>query len=149
MKDMIIISDTPLSKNNLSDLLIKEFKNLSVAENTEQRLYIKRKSSGLEIFYTPADTLEKFKEEMGEETYSAIPNKDSYLTNISVTDSAVAKRVVAVIKNNFGEVWIDDDDYDWLGKASDFLKSKHQEKAESQTLSDNARKSREMDSNRK
>ncbi len=145
MKDLIIISDNPLSKNNLSGLLIEEFKNLGVGENTEQHLYIKRKSSGLEVYYTPKDTLEKCREEMGEETYARIPNKESYLTNISVSDSTIAKKVVALIKDNFGDVWIDDDDYEWFGKASDFLQSDHQEKREATTLADNARKSKELD----
>lgn len=133
MRDMILITNVSLSRNNLTPILINEFKKLNVLDDDEDHLYLKTKSTGLEIYYTPEDRVsDEDYASVSQKIIEKLPNKEAYTTSISCTSAAMAKRIVDVISKNFPGTYVDDDDYDWFGTAEEFLASKHQEIADAE-----------------
>ena len=121
MRDLIIISDKPITHDSIADLVKEEFKNYPVWSDTQDLLYIKKKCSGFEIEFSPNDILSD-PECMMDETVDRCPNKNAYLTNLSYTTPNIAKRIIRLIINEFGNMWIQsDEDDDWFGTAQEFL----------------------------
>ncbi|MCQ2773034.1 MAG: hypothetical protein MJ238_07185 [Bacilli bacterium] len=128
MRDLVIYSDQALSKESVAALLKNELKSLTVLDDSESHLYIKKKGEGIEIDYTPDDKVSD-PDSFCEDIIDLLPNKNAFISSISCTGVKIAKRVVRVLLGHFSNVYIEDD-YGWFGKGEDFLLSDHQEKAD-------------------
>ena len=121
MRDLIIISDKPITYDSIADLVKKEFKSYPLLCDTKDLIYMKKKCSGFELEFSPNDILSD-PECMMDETVDRCPNKDAYLTNLNYTTPDIAKRIIRLIVNNFGNMWIQsDEDDDWFGTAQEFI----------------------------
>ena len=121
MKDLIIISDKPITYESISDLVKKEFKTYPLLNDTTDLIYMKRGRSGFELEFSPIDVLDD--PECGmEDTIDRCPNKKAYLTNIHYSNCEVAKRILNLIKDMFGEMYIQSDEYDnWFGTVQEYI----------------------------
>ena len=121
MKDLIIISDKPITHDSIADLIKTEFKSYPLLNDDQDYMYMKKKCSGFEIEFSPNDILSD-PECMMDETVDRCPNKNAYLTNVHYTTPEIAKRIIRLIINNFGNMWVQsDEDDDWFGTAQEFL----------------------------
>ena len=102
------------SKMNSKVILLNDSKDL---------IYMKKKSSGFELEFSPNDILSN-PDCMMDDTIDKCPNKNAYLTNLSYTTIDLAKRIIKLIEPLFGNMWIQsDEDDDWFGTAKEFLES--------------------------
>ena len=121
MKDLIIITDKPITYDTIAPLIKKEFKNYPFWNDDSNLIYVKKKMSGFELEFTPNDILSDPECSM-DETVDRCPNKNAYLTNLNYTSVPIAKRIISLIINNYGNMWIQsDEDDDWFGTAQEFL----------------------------
>lgn len=121
MKDLIILTDNPIRNEICSTILINKFKNKLVLNNDSESLYIKKSSSGFELWFSPNDQLDNPKCMMGD-TIEKCPNKKAYLTNLSYTSKAIASSIISTLKPLFGNMWVQsDEDDDWFGTADEFI----------------------------
>ena len=121
MKDLIIISDKPITYESISDLVKKEFKSYPLLNDSPDLIYMKKGNRGFELEFSPSDVLDD--PECGmEATIDRCPNKKAYLTNLNYTNCEVAKRILNLIKDMFGEMYIQSDEYDdWFGTAQEYI----------------------------
>ncbi len=121
MRDLIIISDRPITHDSIADLIKAEFRNYPLLADTQEYIYMKKKCSGFEIEFSPNDILSD-PECMMDETVDRCPNKNAYLTNLNYTSPEIAKRIICIIEPLFGNMWIQsDEDDDWFGTAKEFV----------------------------
>ena len=121
MKDLIIITDKPITYASVIDIIKLEFKQYPFWSDDEDLIYLKKKNSGFELEFTPNDILSD-PECMMDDTVDKCPNKDAYLTNLHYTSIDIAKRLIRLIITKFGSMWIQsDEDDDWFGTAQEFI----------------------------
>jgi len=121
MRDLIIISDKPITYESISNIVKEEFKTYPLLTDTKDLIYMKKKGSGFELEFSPNDILSD-PECMMDDTVDRCPNKNAYLTNLSYTSVDIAKRIIRLIEPLFGNMWIQsDEDDDWFGTARDFI----------------------------
>ena len=121
MKDLIILTDKPITYESIINIIKQEFKNYDFITDTDELLYVKKKSSGFELEFTPNDILSD-PENMMDDTIERCSNKNAYLTNLNYTSVSIAKRIISLILNNYGNLWIQsDEDDDWFGTGEEFL----------------------------
>ena len=59
---------------------------------------------------------------MMDDTVDKCPNKEAYLTNLNYTSTDIAKRIIKLLIENYGNMWIQsDEDDDWFGTAQEFI----------------------------
>lgn len=137
MRDLILITQRPLTDELVHGILAKTFTAFDVLDSSPDHLLMKSKKNGIEIYFTPDDTLSDPQNMMGEETINSVPCHFQYLTNVSYTGASIAKTLVKSLQEEIGEFWIDDDDFEWLGSSNDFLTSNHQEEKEKAIIAHN------------
>jgi hypothetical protein len=77
--------------------------------------------SGFELELSPNDKLND-PECMMDETIDRCPNKEAFLTNLNYTSISISKRIIKLILNNYGNMWIQSYEADdWFGTAQEFL----------------------------
>jgi len=121
MRDLIILTDKPITYESINQIIKKEFKSYPLLNDSHNLIYIKKKCSGFELELSPNDILSD-PECMMDDTVDRCPNKEAYLTNLSYTSIPIAKRIIKLIINNYGNMWIQSDEADdWFGTAQEFL----------------------------
>ena len=121
MRDLIILTDKPITYESIIDVIRKKFKKNNFYRDDEDLIYIKKKSSGFELELTPNDILDD-PNNMMDDTIERCPNKKAYLTNLNYSTLYIAKKVISLIINNYGSMWIQsDEDDDFFGTAQEFL----------------------------
>ena len=121
MKDLIIISDKPITYESISDLIKNEFKAYQLLNDTPDLIYMKKGRLGFELELSPNDILDDPESDM-EDVIDKCPNKKGYLTNLSYTNCKVSKRILNIIKDMFGNMWIQSDEYDdWFGTVGEYI----------------------------
>lgn len=121
MRDLIILTDKPITYESIIDVIRKKFKKYNFYRDDEDLIYIKKKSSGFELELTPNDILDD-PNNMMDDTIERCPNKKAYLTNLNYSTLYIAKKVISLIINNYGSMWIQsDEDDDFFGTAQEFL----------------------------
>ena len=121
MKDLIIISDKPITYESISDLIKSEFKGYPILNDDVDLIYIKKRNRGFELEFSPNDVLDNPECYM-EDIIDRFPNKKAYLTNLHYTNCEIAKRIINIIKDMFGNMWIQSDEYDdWFGTAQEYI----------------------------
>lgn len=89
--------------------------------NYSQDLTHIKRCSGFELELSPNDIL-RDPECMMDDTVDRCPNKEAFLTNLHYTSIPIAKRIIKLIINNYGNMWIQSDEADdWFGTAQEFL----------------------------
>lgn len=137
MRDLILITKTPLTSESIFNILKTAFPSFKVLDLHTDHLLMKSKTQGFEIYFTPDDVLSDPANMMGDETIAKVPSCFQFLTNIGYTSASIAKKLIISIQNEIGDFWIDDDDFEWLGSSKDFLVSNHQETKEQEIISHN------------
>lgn len=137
MRDLILITQKPLTNESIFNALKMAFPSLNVLDSSIDHLLMKSKKQGFEFYFTPNDILSDPANMMGDETISKVPSEFQYLTNVSYTSAYIVKKLVLSLQNELGEFWIDDDDFEWLGSSKDFLLSDYQESKEQEIISHN------------
>jgi len=137
MRDLILITKTPITSDSVLPILKEAFSSLNVLDSSLDHLLMKSKNTGFEIDFTPQDVLSDPKNMMGDETINKVPSAFQYLTNVGYTSAFIVKKLVMTLQNEIGEFWIDDDDFEWLGSSKDFLISDHQEIKEKEIVAHN------------
>lgn len=123
MRDLIIISDKPITYESIADIIKNEFKTYPLLNDSKDLIYMKKKCSGFELEFSPNDILCD-PECMMDDTVDRCPNKNAYLTNLNYTTPDIAKRIIRLIEPLFGNMWIQsDEDDDWFGTAKEFIDS--------------------------
>ncbi len=121
MKDLIILTDKPITHDSCTNEIKNTFKSLILRADTDDYLYLKKSNHGFEIWFSPEDVLDDPKSMM-EETIERCPNKKAYLTNISYTSINIAAKIVSLLKPHYGNMWIQsDEEDDWFGTADEFI----------------------------
>ncbi len=121
MKDLIIITDKPITYESISDIVKNEFKSYPIWNDDQDLIYMKRGRKGFELEFSPNDVLDDPECEM-DETVDRVPNKKAYLTNLHYTNCEIAKRILKLIKDMFGNMWIQSSEYDdWFGTAQEYI----------------------------
>ena len=123
MKDLIILTDKPITYNSINSIIKNEFKTYPLLNDDEHLIYMKKSCSGFELELSPNDKLND-PECMMDDTVDRCPNKEAFLTNLNYTSVSIAKRIIKLIINNYGNMWIQSDEADdWFGTAQDFLEN--------------------------
>ena len=121
MRDLIILTDEPITYESINKIIKKEFKSYPLLNDDTHLIYMKKKYSGFELELSPNDILSD-PECMMDDTVDRCPNKEAFLTNLSYTSIPIAKRIIKLIINNYGNMWIQSDEADdWFGTAQEFL----------------------------
>ena len=121
MKDLIILTDKPITSESCSNLIKNIFKKLLVRNDNQEILYMKKEGIGFELWFTPKDVLDD-PDCLMEDTIDKCPNKKAFLTNLSYTSKNVARKIIEVLEPLYGNMWIQSDEEDnWFGTASDFI----------------------------
>lgn len=121
MKDLIILTDKPITYNSCSEMIKNDFKNLILRTDLEDYIYFKKSGAGFEIWFSPNDVLDNPENMMGD-TIERCPNKKAFLTNVSYTSRTIASKIVSLLKPLYGNMWIQsDEEDDWFGTADDFI----------------------------
>ena len=121
MRDLIILTDEPITYESINKIIKKEFKSYPLLNDDTHLIYMKKKYSGFELELSPNDILSN-PECMMDDTVDRCPNKEAFLTNLSYTSIPIAKRIIKLIINNYGNMWIQSDEADdWFGTAQEFL----------------------------
>jgi len=121
MKDLIILTDKPITYDSINQIIKTEFKSYPLLNDDSNLIYMKKSCSGFELELSPNDKLND-PECMMDDTMDKCPNKDAYLTNLNYTSVSIAKRIIRLIINNYGNMWIQSDEADdWFGTAQEFL----------------------------
>lgn len=121
MRDLIILTDEPITYESINQIIKKEFKSYPLLNDDPHLIYIKKKYSGFELELSPNDILSD-PECMMDDTVDRCPNKEAFLTNLNYTSIPIAKRIIKLIINNYGNMWIQSDEADdWFGTAQEFL----------------------------
>jgi len=121
MKDLIIISDQPITYESCAIMIKDSFKNLILRSDNDEILYMKKSGSGFEIWFSPEDVLNDPNCCM-DDTVDRCPNKTAFLTNLSYTSKYIAKKMITVLKPFYGRMWIQSDEPDdWFGTADEFI----------------------------
>jgi hypothetical protein len=121
MRDLIILTDEPITYESINQIIKKEFKSYPLLNDDTHLIYMKKKYSGFELELSPNDILSD-PECMMDDTVDRCPNKEAFLTNLSYTSIPIAKRIIKLIINNYGNMWIQSDEADdWFGTAQEFL----------------------------
>ena len=121
MKDLIIITDKPITPESCHNLIKSSFKTLLLGSDDNETLYMKKSHRGFELWYSPEDVLDD-PNCMMEDTVDRCPNKKAYLTNLSYTSKSIAKKIVELLKPLYGRMWIQsDEEDDWFGTADEFI----------------------------
>ena len=123
MRDLIMLTDRPIACNDIATIIKNEFKSYQLLNDSFDLIYMKKKDSGFELELSPDDVLSD-PECMMDDTVDKCPNKNAFLTNLSYSKLAVAKRIINLIKDLFGNMWIDVDEAEgWFGTAQEFIDS--------------------------
>ena len=121
MKDLIILTDKPITYDSIDSIIKTEFKNYQLLNDDTHLIYVKKRGSGFELELTPNDKLND-PNCMMDDTVDKCPNKEAYLTNLNYTSTDIAKRVIKLLIGNYGNMWIQsDEDDDWFGTAQEFI----------------------------
>jgi hypothetical protein len=121
MKDLIILTDKPITYDSISAIIKTEFKNYQLLNDDTHLIYVKKRGSGFELELTPNDKLND-PNCMMDDTVDKCPNKEAFLTNLNYTSTDIAKRVIKLIIGYYGNMWIQsDEDDDWFGTAQEFI----------------------------
>ncbi len=121
MKDLIILTDKPITYDSISAIIKAEFKNYQLLNDDTHLIYVKKRGSGFELELTPNDKLND-PNCMMDDTVDKCPNKEAFLTNLNYTSTDIAKRVIKLIIGYYGNMWIQsDEDDDWFGTAQEFI----------------------------
>lgn len=121
MRDLIILTDEPITYESINQIIKKEFKSYPLLNDDTHLIYMKKKYSGFELELSPNDILSD-PECMMDDTVDRCPNKEAFLTNLHYTSIPIAKRIIKLIINNYGNMWIQSDEADdWFGTAQEFL----------------------------
>ena len=121
MRDLIILTDEPITYESINQIIKKEFRSYPLLNDSQKLIYIKKKCSGFELELSPNDILSD-PECMMDDTVDRCPNKEAFLTNLHYTSIPIAKRIIKLIINNYGNMWIQSDEADdWFGTAQEFL----------------------------
>ena len=117
MRDLIILTDEPITYESINQIIKKEFRSYPLLNDSQKLIYMKKKYSGFELELSPNDILSD-PECMMDDTVDRCPNKEAFLTNLNYTSIPIAKRIIKLIINNYGNMWIQsDEDDDWFGTA--------------------------------
>ena len=121
MRDLIILTDEPITYESINQIIKKEFKSYPLLNDSHNLIYIKKRCSEFKLELSPNDILSD-PECMMDDTVDRCPNKEAFLTNLSYTSIPIAKRIIKLIINNYGNMWIQSDEADdWFGTAQEFL----------------------------
>ena len=121
MRDLIILSDKPITYETIIEIIRTNFKKYNFLRDDKDLIYIKKKRSGFELELTPNDILDD-PNNMMDDTINRCPNKKAYLTNLNYSTLDIAKKLISLIINNYGSMWIQsDEDDDFFGTAVEFL----------------------------
>ena len=121
MRDLIILTDEPITYESINQIIKKEFKSYPLLNDSQKLIYMKKKYSGFELELSPND-ISSDPECMMDDTVDRCPNKEAFLTNLNYTSIPIAKRIIKLIINNYGNMWIQSDEADdWFGTAQEFL----------------------------
>ena len=121
MKDLIILTDKPITYDSISAIIKAEFKNYQLLNDDTHLIYVKKRGSGFELELTPNDKLND-PNCMMDDTVDKCPNKEAFLTNLNYTSTDIAKRVIKLIIGYYGNMWIQsDEDDDWFGTAQEII----------------------------
>ena len=91
---------------------------------------MKKTMAGFELDFSPNDILSDPDSWMDESiAIEKCPNKKAYLTNVRYRDLSVVKRLIKLIINNYGSMWIETDETNaWFGTAQEFIDNYEEEK---------------------
>jgi len=121
MKDLIIITDIPITYESCSKIIKSGFKNLLLFNDDSESLYMKKSSRGFELWFSPNDQLDN-PDFFMDSTIEKCPNKKAFLTNLCYTSKSIAKNLITLIKPMYGNMWIQsDEEDDWFGTVDEFL----------------------------
>lgn len=121
MRDLIIITDKPITYDSINQVIKNEFKSYPLLNDNKELIYMKKSCSGFELELSPNDKLND-PECMMDDTVDRCPNKEAFLTNLNYTSVSIAKRIIKLIINDYGNMWIQSDEADdWFGTAQEFL----------------------------
>jgi len=121
MQDLIILTDEPITLETCEKVLKEKMSDFKTLNSNSECLYMKNNDKGFELWFTPNDSIDDPEFEMGE-TLEKCPNKKAFLTNLSYSSRAIGKRVITLIQNLYGNMWIQSDEEDnWFGSANDFI----------------------------
>ena len=99
MKDLIILTDKPITYDSISSIIKTEFKNYQLLNDDTHLIYVKKRGSGFELELTPNDKLND-PNCMMDDTVDKCPNKEAYLTNLNYTSTDIAKRIIKLLNKN-------------------------------------------------
>ena len=122
MKDLIIITDQPITYDSCALIVKDSFKKLLLlGDEPNECIYMKKKKRGFELWFTPEDVIDN-PEFFMEEVMEKCPNKKAYLTDFCYTHKSVAKKMIELLKPLYGHMWIQSDESDkWYGTADEFI----------------------------
>ena len=121
MKDLIIITDKPITYESCAFLIKKSFDSLLLCNDDKESIYMKKSNKGFELWFSPDDQLNNPEFFMGD-SVKKCPNKNAYLTDLCVTSNSVALKIITLLKPLFGNMWIQvDEEDDWFGTAEEFI----------------------------
>lgn len=121
MLDLIILTDSPITYESCASLIKSNFKSLLLCADDEESILMKKSGKGFEIWFTPNDQLDN-PDMFMEDTYEKCPNKKAFLTNVSYTSKHYAKKLIELIRQAYGNMWIQSDEEDnWFGTAKEFI----------------------------
>lgn len=121
MKDLIILTDKPIDKDSCYEILTANFRSLNIFNTGSDSLLMKKQKRGFEIWFTPNDVLDD-PDCMMDDTIKRCPNKKAFLTNLGYTSETIAKKVIELLKPQYGNMWIQsDEEDDWFGSADEFI----------------------------
>ena len=121
MRDLIILSEKPITYESIIGIIRTNFKKYNFLRDDKDLIYIKKKRSGFELELTPNDILDD-PNNMMDDTINRCPNKKAHLTNLNYSTLDIAKKLISLIIDNYGSMWIQsDEDDDFFGTAVEFL----------------------------
>ena len=122
MRDLVIITDIPIRFDDVSEKIKKAFKKCTYYNFDSTSIYLQNRRARVYIeFLGQAKLTDPIN--MMDETIDRVPNKDAFLTNLYYSTAEIAKKVIGLIKDDFGNMWIQSDEYDdWFGTADEFIR---------------------------
>jgi len=93
MKDIIILTDKPITYDSCSKIIKDSFKTLNLLNDDSETLYMRKAKSGFEMWFSPDDVLDDSNNLM-EDTIEKCPNKKAYLTNLSYSSNNISAKVI-------------------------------------------------------
>ena len=121
MKDLIIITDKPITYDSCAAIIKNNFNSLLLLNDDNETIYMKKSGKGFELWFSPKDQLNNPDFFMGN-TVQKCPNKEAYLTDLCYTSKTIASKIIQLLKPLYGNMWIQSDEEDsWYGTADEFI----------------------------